>query len=132
MHASPCNEGLLDGENDVYNIKEFASSILAHKCTPLCKSRVGSKGHPEDFKCHKLNYTKISPDNTKHCHIPLPNNHSPDCIEKLVKIGLADPIELNDFGVASKFKSTCGLFHPTRHIPPTNPNEDLNISPVEI
>ena len=49
----------------------------------------------------------------------------------MVKIGLADPIVLNEFGVPSEFKSSCGLFHPKRHIPPTNTNEDLNISPVE-
>ena len=125
------DEGLLDSHNDVYTIQDLASAILAHKCTPRCMRRVGHRGGPEDFQCQKLNNLKVSPDTTKHCFIPLPNNHSPDCVEKLVKIELADPILLNEFGVPSEFKCSCGLFHPTRHIPPTNPHDDLNISPVE-
>ena len=29
------------------------------------------------------------------------------------------------------FKSKCSFFHPKRHIPPTNPTHDINMSPVE-
>ena len=92
---------------------------------------IGDGDGPENFKCRKPNNLRMSPDNTQPCHIPLPNNHSAECIEKLIKIGLAEPIVYNEMGVPSAFKSNCAFFHPTRHIPPTNTHEYLNISPVE-
>ena len=73
----------------------------------------------------------MSPDNTRHCHIPLGNNCSQECIDKLIEIGMADPITHNYRGVPSEFRCSHPFFHPTRHIPPTNPHFDKNISPVE-
>ena len=73
----------------------------------------------------------MSPDNTKHCHIPIQGRYSPDLINKLIEIGMADPIIYNERGEPSPFKSHHQFFHPTRHIPPTNPHFDTNISPVE-
>ena len=73
----------------------------------------------------------MSPHNNRNCFLPLPNKQSSECIDTLVKIGLADPIITNEFGAQSEFKSSCKYFHPTRHIHPTNPHEHLNISPVE-
>ena len=72
--------------------------------------RVGDGEGPENFKCCKPNNLKISPDNTRHCHIPLSTNHSLECIDKLVKIGLDDPILYNEYGVPSEFRSTCSFF----------------------
>ena len=73
----------------------------------------------------------MSPDNTRNCHIPLPSNISSDCKDVLVKIGLAEKPVVNKYGYESEFKSSCKFFHPTRHIPPTNPVDYTNISPVE-
>ena len=125
------DEGILNEYDDVYTIQDLARGILAHKCNPRCMQCKGDGEVPENFKCRKPNNLKISPDNTQHCHIPLPINHSPECVEKLVAIGLAEPIVYNEFGVPSEFKSSSSFFHPTRHVPPTNPHDDLNISPVE-
>ena len=48
-----------------------------------------------------------------------------------MKIGLADPIKVNKFGATTAFNARHNYFHPKRHIPPTNPNDTSNISPVE-
>ena len=63
--------------------------------------------------------------------ISIESKQSKECIDRLVKIGLAEPITRNEFGVPSDFKSNHNYFHPKRHIPPTNPNDTYNISPVE-
>ena len=52
-------------------------------------------------------------------------------MKKLIDIGLVHPITTNEHGADSEFKSVHPFFHPVRHIPPTNPYKDLNISPVE-
>jgi hypothetical protein len=44
---------------------------------------------------------------------------------------LVQPLRINDDGYESPFVSTDPFFHPSRHIPPTNPSDDINISPVE-
>ena len=59
------------------------------------------------------------------------NNFSTECIDKLTEIGMAEPITYNEFGYPSELKSSHPFFHPKRHIPPTNPHFDLNMSPVE-
>ena len=121
------DEGILDEYNDIYTIQDLARAILAHRCNPRCLRRVGDKDGTENFKCRNPNNLKISPDNTKHCFVPMPNNHSSECVETLVKIGLAEPVTYNEKGYPSPFKSNNAFFHPTRHIPPTNPQDDLNI-----
>ena len=49
----------------------------------------------------------------------------------MAKIGLAEPVTYNEMGIPLKFESSCSFFHPKKHIPPTNPNDYSNISPVE-
>ena len=56
---------------------------------------------------------------------------SQECVDKLIAIGMADPITYNDRGAPSELRCSHPFFHPKRHIPPTNPHFDLNISPVE-
>ena len=41
------------------------------------------------------------------------------------------PIEVNEHGYVKKWKSKLAFLHPQQHIPPTNPNYDINMSPVE-
>ena len=125
------DEGILNEDSDVYGVQELAEEILRHKCNPRCLRRIGDGEGPENFVCRKPNNLKISPDNTKHCHIPISGLYSPDLIKKLIEIGMAEPIVFNERGEPSEFKSYHLFFHPTRHIPPTNPHNDMNISPVE-
>ena len=61
----------------------------------------------------------------------MPRQPSSYCIEKMIKIGLASPITYNENGFPSEFKCSHPFFHPTCHLPPTNPNDDINMSPVE-
>ena len=44
---------------------------------------------------------------------------------------MVEPIEMNIYGYVKKWKSKLAFLHPQQHIPPTNPNYDINISPVE-
>ena len=44
------------------------------------------------FKCRKLNNLKVSEDNTKHTFLSFKNNLPQNCINRLVKIGLIDPV----------------------------------------
>ena len=125
------DEGIINEFSDVYELQDLATEILAHHCNARCLRRVGDGNGPDNFKCRKPNNLIISPDNTKHCHIPLGNNFSQECIEKLIEIGMAAPITYNDSGVPSEFICSHPFFHPKRHIPPTNPHFDLNISPVK-
>ena len=86
---------------------------------------------PGVFKCRKPNNLELSPDNTKHVFKSLPNDYSLECLDRLVKIGLIEPIEVTNDGYEVPFKSCNEYFHPKRHIPPTNPTGDINMSPVD-
>ena len=125
------DEGVIDNWEDLDSLKTLGKKILSHKCDQRCLRRIGDGDGPENFKCRKLNNYLVSPDHTKDSYISIETVQSKECIDQLVKIGMAKPIVLNKFGVPSTFESTHSYFHPKRHIPPTNPNEEYNISPVE-
>ena len=48
-----------------------------------------------------------------------------------MKIGLIDPVLENEYGYKTPIKSKLSFLHPKRHIPPTNPSDDINMSPCE-
>ena len=116
------DDGLFKEYSDVFAIQELARKILAHKCTRRCKARIGDKEGPENFRCRKTNELMITPDNTNHCYLPMTRLPSPDCLEKLIEIGLADNIEFNEWGYGNEFKSslsfpscqTCSSYKPER------------------
>ena len=87
--------------------------------------RVASNGDVNDTKCRKLNNNRIAPDITKYSFIDLPRNWSKDCIDRLVRIGLAEILP-ND-----EIKYHHDFFTPKQHIPPTMSTHDMNMSPVE-
>jgi predicted GIY-YIG superfamily endonuclease len=107
-----------------------AITFLPHKCTSGCQAKVVENGEVK-FKCRKLNNLKVSKDNTRHTFQSLPNEIPEECIQKLIQVGIVEPIQFLENGYRYPFKSKLPIFHPKRHIPPTNPNGDLNISPVE-
>ena len=119
--------GLMESVVDLEKIVEDASNILGHRCSPRCLMMVA----PGVFRCRKLNNLEVSPDNTKHVFKPLPNDYSLECIERLIKIGIIEPIHVTPEGYEAPFKSSNEYFHPKRHIPPTNPTGDINMSPVD-
>ena len=73
----------------------------------------------------------MSPDNTKHCYISLPNEYTPEYILKLAEIGMIRHVNLIDGIPSGDFETDHDLLKSTRHIPPTNPTHDRNMSPVE-
>ena len=119
--------GLLDSVVDLEEVVNDASKILGHRCSPACLVMVSPGVH----RCKKLNNLKVSPDNTKHIFKALPNQYSLECLDRLVQIGLVERIIVTKDGYEAPFKSSLEYFHPKRHIPPTNPNGDNNMSPVE-
>ena len=48
-----------------------------------------------------------------------------------MKIGLIDPVLENEHGYKTAIKSKLSFLHPKCHIPPTNPSNDINMSPCE-
>ena len=93
--------------------------------------RVGHDGKPTDYRCRKTNNLRVSPDNTKHCQIPIPNHHSEEVIQILQDVGMAEVQEVNEYGCQTKFTCCHPYFHPVKHIPPTLTTFDCNMSPVE-
>ena len=63
--------------------------------------------------------------------MPLPNEYSIQCLRILERVGLTEELHIDDDGNVLEFRSSLPFFHPQRHIPPTNPTNDMNISPVE-
>jgi hypothetical protein len=107
-----------------------AIAFLPHHCTSACQAKIDVNGEMK-FRCRKLNNLEVSTDNTRHTFKRLPNKLSEECVQRLIQIGMAEDIEVEKSGYRKTFKSNLAVFHPKRHIPPTNPNGDLNISPVE-
>ena len=83
------------------------------------------------FKCRKLNNLKMSKDNTKLPFMSFNNDLPQNCIDRLVKIGVVEPVVQNEFGYRKEIKSKLSFLHPKRHIPPTNSSDDINMSPCE-
>ena len=100
------DDGIFKEYSDVFDLQELARKILSHNCTRRCMDRIGDKEGPEKFRCRKPNELIISPDNTKHCYLPMTRQPSPDCVEKLIEIGLVDNIEFNEWGSGNEFKSS--------------------------
>ena len=125
------NEGVINSWDEINEIHDIARKVLSHKCDRRCLRRVGDGDGPENFKCRKIDNSKISPDNTKNSYISIESKRNKQCIDQLIKIGMAEPIKYNEYGVPSTFKAYHPYFHPKRHIPPINPNDNSNISPVE-
>ena len=121
------NDGIFRCVEDHKAMVRDAESFLPHRCNSRCQAAVS----PGVFRCRKLNNLKVTTDNTKHVFKPLPNDYSAACIDRLIQIGLVEPLSINEEGYQRPFKSSIPFFHPARHIPPTNPTNDMNISPVE-
>ena len=49
----------------------------------------------------------------------------------MIKIGICEPLQLNDDGFEAPFKCIHSYFHPLRAISSTVPSDDLNISPLD-
>ena len=66
------------------DMEEIANSVLPHFCNPRCLPRISDGNGADSFICCEPNNLKLSPDNTKHCFIPLPTNFTMDCKKKII------------------------------------------------
>ena len=124
-------QGVFQSHKEVYDIEELAKEILTHGCNPRCLRRISDSDGPEAFVCRKPNNLKLSPDNTQHSYIPLPVKFDEECVKRFEDIGIVEPSTINEHGWCSNWlKSDHPYFNPVRHIPPTNPSHDPNMSPV--
>lgn len=119
-------EGIIGHPSDIKMIHDDGETYLGHVCSDSCLVRMPDGS----LRCRKLDNAKISPDNTKHMFLPLPNDYSVQCLKILEEVGLTEKLDIDDDGNVKEFKSNLPFFHPERHIPPTNPTFDVNISPV--
>ena len=118
-------EGIFKSYDDWIEMQGLAEKFLPHVCNERCQMRVGSSGGANDTKCRKININKISSDITRNTFMDLPRNWSSDCVDRLVKIGLAEIVS------EEEIKYNHDFFTPKRHIPPTMSTHDMNMSPVE-
>ena len=125
------NNGLFKTVDDLDILMEDASRTLSHSCVNRrCLKRVRVEGFPDKMICKKINNLKISKDNTDHTYIALPANVSAECLKKLIGINILKATETDDDGTVTKWEALHAFWKPNRHVPPTNPNFDKNISPV--
>ena len=73
----------------------------------------------------------LTTDNTKHVFKKLPNDYSLECVKQLIKIGFSLQICIHANGYQEHLQYKLQLFNEKRHIPTTNPTNDIKISPVE-
>ena len=120
-------DGTYKTKMDVFETYDNALKFLPHRYNDSClvKNKDGT------FRCRKINNLEVSEDNTKHTYMELRNDYSVACLKVLESIGLTDTLSFDSEGNVTEFKSSLDFFHPVRHIPPTNPTTDKNISPVE-
>ena len=112
---------------DVISVYENATKFLSHRYNNKCLVY-----NPDGlFRCYKIDNLRASTDDTKHMFIPLPNNYSIPCLKILEEIGPTSELSIDENGNVINFKSPIPFFHPVRHVPPTKPTNDLNISHVE-
>ena len=121
------NDRTISDVEDYFSVVKDASDFLGHNCNSRCLVKT-TEGK---FCCRKLNYLEVSKDNTKHTYKEFNNDIPKDCLDKLVQIGMIESFPPNEHGYVKKWKSKLAFLHPQRHIPPTNPNNDINMSPVE-
>ena len=122
-------QGIFHNVEEQRSTQEYGKRVLRHNCSQRCLERTGPG--PNDFRCRFSNNLRDNPDPKKEYFLPLPNSLPVPVKEKLIELQLIDGIEVNDLNYETPFECKDDFFHPTRHIPPTNPNEDVNMSPVD-
>ena len=129
----PDEVGDLIADGTFENIDEWkdmitdATKFLGH----VCNSRCLRKTADGTMKCRKLNYLDVTKDNTKHTYLRFADDLPDDTLKRLVQIGMIEEVTVKMNGFRYPFKSKLAFLHPQRHIPPTNPSDDINMSPCE-
>ena len=120
-------EGIFNHLKDVHTIYQDVEKFLTHRCNDSCLVR-----RPDgSFRCRKIDNVRASTDSTKYVFQPLANDYPVPRLQLFDKIGLTSKLIIDDNDNVLEFESPLSFFHPNRHVPPTNPTNDMNISPVE-
>ena len=122
-------EGEFRNYEDWLEMQVYGEKFLPHICNERCQMRVSSSGGTNDTRCRKINNNKILKDITSHTYMDLPRNWSEDCVDRLIKIGLAEIISQSEYKREVKYYDD--FFTTKRHIPPMMNTFDLNMSPVK-
>ena len=85
------NDGTFKSIEDYKELICDAITFLPHKCTSGCQAKIIIDGEVK-YKCRKLDNLKVSKDNTKHTFQSLPNEIPDECIQRLIQIGIVEPI----------------------------------------
>ena len=105
------NEGIFQNIHEIEEKKELCQKLNSHRCTPRCLMRVDYKNGKFDYCCRKTNNFCISPDNIRHCNVPLPVEQSQEALDILIDIGLAEPRTINEFRHEEAVKRNHPYFH---------------------
>ena len=101
--------GLLKSLLDLKGVIQNASKIFPHRCNERCLIAVG----PNEYRCRKLNFllTNRPPNNTRSVMKELPNDLSIDCLRKLERAEIVEPLDINaETGYMKPFKSNLQFF----------------------
>jgi predicted GIY-YIG superfamily endonuclease len=120
-------DGTFKTVDDWHDTVDDATKFLGHKCNSRCLRKTADGS----FKCRKIDYLKASEDNTRHTYNRFNEDLSDDCIKRLLQIGMIEIKDENEHGFKYPYKCRLSFLHPQRHIPPTNPSDDINMSPCE-
>ena len=124
------DKGIFSSYEDLFEIREKGYAVLPHCCNMHCLRRVSPGDGTKSFWCHVPNILYLLPETTKNTFIPLTANLTVQCKQALSDIGLMKPSEMNHHGYKAEPVFYHKFFNPKRHVPPTNPTNDCNISPV--
>ena len=94
-------KGIFKKESEIMNMQEIANKALPYFCNPRCLKRILDGDGTDSSICRKPNNLKLSPDNEKHCFIPLPTNFTMECKNRLFQIGLKENTLVNEYGFES-------------------------------
>lgn len=121
------DDGTYTNYTDWYTTVKHGKSFLGHKHNSRCVYKKPNG----DIGCKKQNYLEVSKDNTRDTFMEFNNELPEECLARLEKIGMIEREEENENGYRPPYKSKLDFLHPKRHIPATNPNDDINMSPCE-
>ena len=113
--------------DDIEKVHDSEMKYLPHRYYDGCLV----KRLDSSLICRKLDNIHISPNSTNHQFMSLPNECSMQCLRNIERTGMIKQLDIDDYGNVIDFKSILPLFYPQRYILPTNPTNNMNISPVE-
>jgi hypothetical protein len=92
-------DGIISNIDEQKYIHSDAEKYLSHKCDSRCMTCVA----PGKYRCRKMNYLDITPNNTKNNYLPFPNELPETCKLRLEQIDLIEPIVRLENGFEKRY-----------------------------